>query len=474
MSRRGSEITEAGLLSPAAFLALSAMMLAASVFRGGNRAIALMGLEWLGLLFLVIMAIQVSRMAGQPAPAHVLRPQEKWLLSLPGVFALIYLLPLPSMLVNLMPGRQTYQQALPALSADPTWLSLSVVPDATWVSLLCGVALVAAYLGGRLSDRGQFETLLKILVVVAVVQSILGLMQATRYTKLYFGAEFASTAIGTFANSNHFANFIVMMMPLAYQFLWHSLTSRSRGKTRFKIKPGAMMWALASFFMWVGVLVSASRTGVLMALLVTAISAFSLLGELKRNPRWRWILAAACLALVVTVAAVGMTGFMGRVMSSQASLDAGTRWQMISTSFELAIKFLPLGSGPGTFEFVYPLIHPSSMKVTVAHAHCDYAEFLVEWGILAVVVFGLVLWMFQLQLTRLVRHMRQSLGSTTAHRLQLACLIGLVAILLHSLVDFNMRIPANAMLAALLMGGFMRAHLHGESSTQTGNNASAR
>jgi O-antigen ligase len=404
--------------------------------------------------------------------AHVLRPQEKWLLWMPVLFGLVYLLPVPAMLVNLLPGRTLMQQAASGLpGVQSGWLSVSVVPDATWVSVLSALTLVAAYLGGRLSDRAQFEMLLKSLVVVAVIESVVGLMQATRYTKLYFGAEFASTAIGTFANSNHLANFIVMLMPLTYQFMWQGFTSRSGGKTRFKLKPGATMWALAVFFMWVGVLVSGSRTGVLTALIVSVVCALAFMGELKRNPQWKWILAGASVALVTTVAAVGMTGFVGRLLASQATLDASTRWEMMRTSFQLAVQLLPLGAGPGSFEFVYPSVHPASMKVTVAHAHNDYVEFLVEWGLLALAVIGLVLWLVKLQSVRLFRHIRQSVGSTTAHRIQVACLIGLLAIVLHSLVDFNLRIPANAMVAALLFGGFMRAHLHGETVVQPVHNA---
>jgi hypothetical protein len=40
--------------------------------------------------------------------------------------------------------------------------------------------------------------------------------------------------------------------------------------------------------------------------------------------------------------------------------------------------------------------------------------------------------------------------------MQASCGIGLLAVLLHSWVDFNLRIPANAMLAAFLLGVLLR------------------
>lgn len=55
--------------------------------------------------------------------------------------------------------------------------------------------------------------------------------------------------------------------------------------------------------------------------------------------------------------------------------------------------------------------------------------------------------------------MRTALRERSLHSEGMAaalCGLGLLGLLLHSLVEFNMRIPANAILAALLGGVFLR------------------
>jgi O-antigen ligase len=84
----------------------------------------------------------------------------------------------------------------------------------------------------------------------------------------------------------------------------------------------------------------------------------------------------------------------------------------------------------------------------VNEAHNDYAQLLVETGLLG---FGMMLWF----LIRLYQY-----GLPTSRRwefkwdgaVSLAALLGCTGILLHSFVDFNLQIPANAALFYVLCG----------------------
>ena len=101
-----------------------------------------------------------------------------------------------------------------------------------------------------------------------------------------------------------------------------------------------------------------------------------------------------------------------------------------------------LGWGLGTFPVVYPQFRSFYTNFFVNEAHNDYVQLLAEMGILG---FGTMVWF----LTVMYRHARRKItkwptevsGATT-----LACTLGVVGILLHSLVDFNLQIPANAAL----------------------------
>jgi O-antigen ligase len=107
-----------------------------------------------------------------------------------------------------------------------------------------------------------------------------------------------------------------------------------------------------------------------------------------------------------------------------------------------------LGWGLGTFPTVYPSYRSFYTNLFVNEAHNDYAQLLVETGLLG---FGLMLWF----LVRLYRS-----GWPTSRRwefkwdgaVSLAALLGCTGLLLHSLVDFNLQIPANAALFYVLCG----------------------
>jgi O-antigen ligase len=99
-----------------------------------------------------------------------------------------------------------------------------------------------------------------------------------------------------------------------------------------------------------------------------------------------------------------------------------------------------IGWGLGTFPTVYPRYRSFYTNLFVNEAHNDYVQLLTETGLLG---FGLMLWF----LVRVYRH-----GLPTSRRwefkwdgaLSLAALLGCTGILVHSFLDFNLQIPANA------------------------------
>ncbi|HYM13759.1 MAG TPA: hypothetical protein VEU62_23675, partial [Bryobacterales bacterium] len=104
-------------------------------------------------------------------------------------------------------------------------------------------------------------------------------------------------------------------------------------------------------------------------------------------------------------------------------------------------------SGAGTFAFAFRRSHPYLTGYTIDHAHCEYLETAVEWGIPAVVLLAALaaagLW-------RLMREAKAAEGMRGA--IGAGCLAGVCAVLLHGLVDFPLRIPAVLVLVAVLAG----------------------
>jgi putative inorganic carbon (hco3(-)) transporter len=106
------------------------------------------------------------------------------------------------------------------------------------------------------------------------------------------------------------------------------------------------------------------------------------------------------------------------------------------------------GTGLGTFPVAYTSVQSAFLNLLVDHAHCDYLEVASELGLPGgVLVFGSIFCI----LARAVRRCRKAEdGFDTA--VCLGCIGSIVAILVHGLADFNLYIPANALVFTVLLG----------------------
>jgi O-antigen ligase len=105
-----------------------------------------------------------------------------------------------------------------------------------------------------------------------------------------------------------------------------------------------------------------------------------------------------------------------------------------------------LGWGLGTFPTVYPRFRSFYTNFFVNQAHNDYLQLLSEMGLLG---FGTMVWF----LVVLYRHAVRKIGNwmlDVSGAVTLACILGITGILVHSLLDFNLQVPANAALFYVL------------------------
>src|SRR5690606_24036693 len=138
--------------------------------------------------------------------------------------------PLPQALWRALPGRAEYAQLLAdAGMAQPQWLPLSLVPDATLAALLAGIPLMASFLAGYGASLRQLRVLLGVVAGIAFCQVVFGLLQVAGgpQSSLYFGATHRG-AFGTFANTNHFANYLAMALAAFVWLAWSRLSEARR------------------------------------------------------------------------------------------------------------------------------------------------------------------------------------------------------------------------------------------------------
>ena len=448
---------ETGPIGPVAVSAFLFLVAASPLMRGGNRHVALIVLEGAALAFLAAALVRVHRSGGRVTLRGLLLA---FLLASPLWLALVYLLPLPASLWAAAPGRDSYPEVLAAAGiTTPAFLPLSLVPDATAASLFAGIPVVAAFVAGYWMRLRQLKLVLAVLAGVAFLQVVMGLLQVAggASSSLYFGG-IGGRPFGTFANPNHFANYVAMGLAVYVWLAWTDVSQRrvlGMHHRSWQARRVAL-WAAGGMLLVIGILMSRSR-GAALAGLPAAMCAFAVAASAASKSRqWRTTLIATGIALGLAMAVVGFDSVVTRFQLKTMAGDASFRTLLASSTLEGAAAFWPWGAGWGTYGAVYPRFQPATVDGTAGHAHHDYAQLLFEGGIFSVLLMAAFAW---LAITRAVQLVRTALRGRRLRRSEMAaaiCGLGLLGFLLHSFVEFNMHIPANAIAAALLAGAFLR------------------
>jgi hypothetical protein len=425
--------------------------------RGGNRQVAMIALEGLGLAFLAVLAITATPFARRPSA-------QGWLLAFlllsPVWLALLYLLPVPQAVWSSTPGREIYPSLLSGAGIPlRDWLPLSLLPDATSVSLFAGIPIVAAFIGGFWCTLPQLRLLLKVVAGMAFAELLMHFLQlgTGNSSPLYFGGN-PGQAYGTFANQNHFANFLALGLAA---YIWVAWMALAQSRSLRYMHPSARArriaaWIAGGVLLLLGIVMSRSR-GAALAGLPAALLAFMVaLNVGSRTRAWRASLLAALGALLVAVGLVGFQFIVSRFNLHALGTDASFRLQLSKTTLDGALQFLPWGAGWGTYRFVYPRFQPPAINGAALFAHDDYAQLLFEGGIFAVLLVAAFAVLALKRAATLVRAARQQKRLRREEMAAAICGLGLLGFLVHCTVEFNMHIPANAIVAALLAGVYLR------------------
>jgi O-antigen ligase len=115
---------------------------------------------------------------------------------------------------------------------------------------------------------------------------------------------------------------------------------------------------------------------------------------------------------------------------------------MSADTWRIFLDHPVIGTGLGTIQIVFPPYESLYDGKIVNHSHNDYLEALAETGALG----GLCCaWFLVALFSQSWSRVAPSNRSFSA-MLQFSALLGCVGFLVHSIVDFNLHIPANAML----------------------------
>lgn len=251
---------------------------------------------------------------------------------------------------------------------------------------------------------------------------------------LYGFVKTHGTGFGSYTNRNHYAGLMEMLLPFG---LVVSFSSSVPGPLR-------LLSSFSSLVMLASIFVSGSRGGMVASITAVIVFAFFYWRSKRTNAAMRTIMIAAVLSSIF----VGAFSYERIQSRSVVEATDAIRLQIVRDSVRLLEAHPILGSGLGTFTAVYPEVRTFPTNLFVNAAHNDYVQLTVETGFVGMLsALGFLYLVFRNALRTIHRKNR---GWASA--VSLAAMVGCVALLVHSLFDFNLEIPANAATFAFLAG----------------------
>lgn len=431
--------------------ALFAGLLAALVYipipLAANRPLA--WLAWMLVVYGLLALWALGELAWPtgnrlpPASRPALVVLLGWLFAL-----LVQCLPLPADLVAVLnPFGYRLERDL-ALIGVTGASTLSLDAGGSYGEILKYGSYVAAFLLvlATVGSRSRLLVLLAVLILVGVLEALFGIYASvTGYVIFPESGAANELRAGTFVNRNHYANLLTMILGLVLGLLTALINAQPRdsgpGRRRFSDRDSALAVLLlgAAVTLIAGIFMSGSRAPLVFFSLSLAVLLAIAAATGSTRPGER----ALVPLLLVTVAAVVITLGFDESITRLLNRDwlGGERMLQNRSGFELLSQVWVSGVGAGNYQWVFPMFRGADLRfVTYDHAHNDYLQSAIEQGIpvaaLLALAVGLVL--------RTLFHAYRSRHNPLYRGVVFGCLLSTVFMLLHALVEFNFRIPANA------------------------------
>ena len=338
----------------------------------------------------------------------------------------------------------------------PGVADLESARDALLLSI--GFFLLAFLTVALVRSRRRALQLLYTLVLAGLIQAIYGSLMMLSGMEWGFlePKEYGrGLATGTFINRNHYANLLVLSLSAGFGLLLaqmnlvgaHNMRQRLRSFLQAALGPKARL-RIYMVITVIALVLTRSRMGNASFFAALTIVGLFAWWRLRLPSRPLVVLVVSVLVIDVLVVGTwfGVEKVIDRIQETVQVQD--DQWVVkeknrIDTSRESTniIKTAPVaGYGGGTFYTVYPAWRGDDQRF-MDHAHNDYLEFLVEYGLVGGI---LLAWFLVLCLRRTMRGLVER-DHAKRFGISFASLMAIVAMMIHATVDFSLQIPANAL-----------------------------
>jgi len=319
--------------------------------------------------------------------------------------------------------------------------------------------------------RERLILLQKFLTLYGLALAVFGLVQYFAWDGRFYWLRQVPTdeitsPFGPFVSHSHFAGYLELLIPIPIALL---ITRGVRREAR-------LFYWFAAVMMGVAILTSLSRGGIIglvaeMVMLVifglqwarirdAETSAYEHVessrysdSTLERLSRSRaWVVASVILAIALGILWVGPEPLVKRLGQGQATssnpqaetffLSRGWIWRDTLSM----IKSSPItGVGLGAFETAFPAYSHGDGSLSVSEAHNDYLQVVADGGLIGGL---LAVWFIVLAIRNAARGLRTR--DPLRAGLALGAGVSITGLLVHSFFDFNLQLPAHALLFLLL------------------------
>ena len=421
------------------------IMLSIAVVLGGSSVPDEAPRLWLSLatliLFIPLLPTATRKNWSRPTKI-VLLLSVLWI-----VWCALQLVPLPRWLWSRLGDRSVLVEGLELLGLPINQtMPISFSPSEGRLSLAATAPpfvlfMIASILGWR---KGA-SRLCWAVPIIGALSVLLGFAQVLteNSAQLYFYENTnPSSPVGVFANVNHQACFLAMCLPFMAAAIRQVGDNWRSGDEDYA---KAIACAALSLLLLIGVLAAGSGAGYLLlvpALVLSVMIARKPSSSKKIQIKLPFVVMATAVLSAILVASSSILGGIGL---TGLDTSRASRIEIWSLTGEVAADHWLLGTGLGSFDEVYRLYEdPDTVTRTfVNHAHNDYLQLVVEFGLPGAFIVGLGLLFFGYLFFRVwSQH-----GDEHRH-LKRAAATALLIALLHSFVDYPLRTPAVACLAA--------------------------
>jgi len=286
--------------------------------------------------------------------------------------------------------------------------------------------------------RSELTKLVWFLIIFSFLVSVLAIIQFFTSSREIYWIEAFQTggeSFGPYVNRNHFAGFVELTVPLGLAMMLF------RGVHREQLP----LTALLTIVPISALILSGSRGGIIGFAFEMGVLGLLVLSRRSRAWKSRRVIAAGfiallALAMVVWVGADRAIAKFSNLKSPEVTL--ARRVSMERGALHIFWDHPIVGCGTGALVDVFPAYETAYDGRLVDHVHNDYLETLAETGILG----GLCGATFLILLFREGRRAFTAEQGHFSRAFHAGALAAVSGILLHSVVDFNLQIPANVLL----------------------------